>query len=308
MYSIDLEHSLFVTDKSDRGEDFSNLFSILPITDYSSFLTIQDLKTYHAVIPVTSSNQNHIDFEFHPNYKGIDSPKPRRFPLLNMLSESENITDECHFEIQKKGIHHGIVLPRTYISYFEYQEDFFESVPEESQNKHGFIFGDDDMRDEEDDAHEENPLLKLKKLKEMQANREHIGKTSDLITSVRDPFGNISSDRKTSQDLELSTSSQIDRVFNPSSSSNSVADTSLLKSLSVNMSVHHIMNHFGMVFFQRGRDYKNDFRIDNFKTKIINDVAFKLYSTCVGSREEPYKQESIIKEGRLLKAICKCYC
>ncbi len=74
----------------------------------------------------------------------------------------------------------------------------------------------------------------------------------------------------------------------------------------ITMTIADIVKHFGVVYFQRGRDYYRDHRIDKFKTKEINSVAFKLYTLCQGSLEEPYKEESLFKDGRILKALCTC--
>jgi len=67
------------------------------------------------------------------------------------------------------------------------------------------------------------------------------------------------------------------------------------------MTISDVMRHFGIVYFQRGRDYWRDGRISKQRTKIVNKVAFKLYSRCQGSREKPYKQEVLNKVHKLTK-------
>ncbi|KAL0488844.1 replication protein A DNA-binding subunit D [Acrasis kona] len=76
----------------------------------------------------------------------------------------------------------------------------------------------------------------------------------------------------------------------------------------IKMTVSDVMNHFGVTYFQRGRDYKDDLRIDKLRIKPLQPscLVFKLYSTCKGSIEEPYQEESLFKNGKLLKAACTC--
>ncbi|EFC45318.1 single stranded DNA binding, replication factor-a protein [Naegleria gruberi] len=341
VYSIKTSESLLISDnKIDLPKTIFKLFPKLSLIDYSSFFSLEDLKSHsleHNNTPI--SNNEIIPLDFNSNARNIEAPKQRRYPLLNLLSESENMTDESYVEYTKKGMYHGMILQRQYISYFEYKEDFFEcSEPillnEESQSR--VILFDDLDRMEDDDnqeeEQEENPLERLKRLKEMYNRTKHLdsqgransneaytsvtvaGSSSTGVFAIKDPFGRTNSTNIPSQNdgMELSTASQMENAAHNQTSSTGVmansvlADSKVLSALVVNMSIHQVMNHFGMTFFQRGRDYKNEYRIDNFKTKIINNVAFKLYSTCVGTRPEPYKQESIIKEGKLLKAICNC--
>jgi hypothetical protein len=83
----------------------------------------------------------------------------------------------------------------------------------------------------------------------------------------------------------------------------------------ISMSIDEIMDYFGMVYFQRGRDYSNENRVSNVGFK-MNSNSFKLTSTCQGTREKPYKQQvtlkfiktqkGIFKNGKLVKSKCSC--
>ncbi|KAL9656276.1 hypothetical protein ABK040_007889 [Willaertia magna] len=321
LYSVKLNESLFVTEE-DLPNDFQCYFANLPKINYTNFLQLDNLTNYELPnLFNLSQSQSLFPFEYHANYKQVKNDeeeeddskrKNKRFPLLNELANNENITDECYFELTKKKRMNGIILPRNYISYFEYQEDYFENVnPEETEmeEEQGHCLTIP-MIDEEEE--EDNERVELEnKLNQFKKSTININ-NNNLIFQVQDPFGNNQEDKQ-DEEMELSPTGTQSSNFlptPPSKQQTSTSSTSLLdkipSNLNIKMTIHEIMNHFGMTYFQRGRDYKNEYRILYFKTKVINPLAFKLYSTCQGSRIEPYKQETIIKEGKVLKAICNC--
>jgi hypothetical protein len=111
---------------------------------------------------------------------------------------------------------------------------------------------------------------------------------------------------KPSRKKESTTDTTTSATTAPSPPPKKSSSSSQPSTCKITMSIADIVKHFGVVYFQRGRDYFRDHRIDKFKTKSINSVAFKLYTTCQGSLEDPYKEESLFKDGRILKAICTC--
>jgi hypothetical protein len=243
--------------------------------------------------------------EYNSNMKSLRIDQVKRFPLLQQLNYDDNITDECYFESRGKscdGRTHGIILQRKYIECFEEQEDAFEQdyetngidqimIPTTDTESQSIDFSKTPKKMEKTNFI--SPLAKLKPVL-LKAPGTAIQTTADKTspsTPTSDNTETISTSPTTSTPPTTATSTP------PSSSSGEHKIT---------MTIEQVCQHFGITYFQRGRDYKNSHRISKMRTKTVNSVAFKLYSLCQGSREEPYKQESLFKSGKLLKSICTC--
>lgn len=74
------------------------------------------------------------------------------------------------------------------------------------------------------------------------------------------------------------------------------------------ISTNSLINRFGPLYFQRGRDYFNHNHIKDLQISIDNlsTSTFKLRSNCEGSRSSPYTQETFFSEGSLIRDRCSC--
>jgi hypothetical protein len=195
-----------------------------------------------------------------------------RFPLLQEFIDEPETPDSNYYEQRGYfGRIQGMIMNRKFIKFFEDANDF-------------------------DDFYNDYSALELSKSFKQKKNTLNtyispIPKKVVEKTSTPSPTkGGLLKTPPTSSPVKQSTSSE----------KKTVSSTSTESDPKITMTISDVMKHFGIIYFQRGRDYWRDGRISKQRTKIVNKVAFKLYSRCQGSREKPYKQEVLNEISFLL--------
>eukprot|EP01080_Neovahlkampfia_damariscottae_P010336 gene10336-2750_t len=281
LHSLNLKKSIYITDKYNCSMIKSIGFYYLDISMISNLIEkkVNLVERFKFLFEFQKISSFIDEMEYITSF----DDKIKRFSLVD---EYVNATDENYFENEDINRIHGILINRRYIEKINDENDFSDHFEDYSALEISKQFQNEKIDYELSQQETEylNGYVSPEPISVSDLDDDNEPMNKSLIN---DEEGEGISD---SNDEEYQNEEKVVEPEKPK----------------ILNSIEDIMDYFGMTYFQRGRDYSNENRISNLTFKMINADSFKLYSKCQGTREKPYSQQGIFKNGRIYKSKCSC--
>jgi len=318
VHSLDLVECLYMTEMKKHSvveNPFIATVSFETIHDWcTTGKSDQEIEDYLQKYTEATNLPDFLkNIDFHPEWQFPNIPNIKRFPLVEDLNSNDQITDESYFEqVGMYGRLHGVVMSRKYLpQYMDEQVNEFEEHYEEynamqiSKSFRNMTSSAATTTSSNDNKAPNSPTLNSQRKAAVFISPKH-PKHAPTTSPRGDLHGQGNNNNNNNKNNNKQANEQEENDAELAQILNCQQNDATNTGYTIHMNTVAIMKHFGVMSFQRGRDYEADNRISQLKVKPISQTAFKLYSLCQGSREDPYKEETIVKSGRLIKSGCTC--